>query len=88
MDRHKVIFEISGRDKVKIKILDSDKIIHQETLTTGQDFDILLIKTLDKIISKHKMGRPSLKSVEISGKTVSSAISGMILKSVAKALEI
>ncbi len=80
------IFCIIGKDKLKINMLDGNKILYEETLTIGQGFDIVLIRALDKILNKNKIERLSLKSVEISGKVEPNALSGMIIKSVTKAL--
>ncbi|OGN03575.1 MAG: hypothetical protein A2655_04765 [Candidatus Yanofskybacteria bacterium RIFCSPHIGHO2_01_FULL_43_42] len=88
MGNYKASFDVIGRNDLSVKIWKGKKPICGGILTIGQDFDIVLIRTLDKILRSNKIERLSLKSVEISGKMASSALSGMILRSVAKALEV
>lgn len=84
----KLVFNVENKNSLMIHLKHGSKPINETYLTPGQDFDILLIKTLDKIISENKIDRLSLKSVEISGKMSPEAVSSMILQTVAKALAI
>ena len=91
--RYRILFDVRDakpglrKDNLKIKVLDHRKMIYEETLTIGQDFDIVLIRALDKILRKNKIDRLSLKSVETSGKIELGALSGMILRTTAQALK-
>lgn len=83
-----IIIKVNMPKSVSLKIIDGLRVIEEAYLTVGQDLDIMLIRTIDKILFKNKIGRLSLKKVEISGKMDPHALSGMILGSVAKALTI
>ena len=87
MGNYKVLFGVIGRNSLNVRVLKGKKPVYGRILTIGQDFDIVLIRTLDKILRKNRIERLSLKSVEISGEMNPHALSGMILKSVAKAPE-
>ena len=82
-----VAFKISRNNKLTILLTNCGKLISKTTLTIGQDFDIVLIRALDKILRKNKIDRLSLKSVETSGKIELGALSGMILRTTAQALK-
>ena len=85
----RVEFCIDGPDILRIELRDRDnKLFYVETLTIGQGFDIMLIRTLDKIFRKNRIDRLSLKSVEIRGEMAPNALSGMILQTVARTLTI
>lgn len=81
-----VLFNVKNREITEIQLKTGGHVIDKMHLTAGQDFDILLIRTLDKIFQKNKIVKLSLKSVKIRGETEPQALSGMILRSVAKAL--
>ena len=95
-----IVFKIKYQKIIGLILIDSTGIIDKTYLTVGQSFDILLIRTIDKILRKNTIERLSLKSVrgegpvrsrvyvEISGKMTSNALSGMILNAVVKALMI
>lgn len=79
------LFKVKNQEILEIQLKKGKKVIDKEHLTTGQPFDIMLIRALDKILRKNKIGRLSLKSVEISGKTDPKAAFSMILRTVARA---
>lgn len=74
--------------RIGLRLKGDNKSVYVETLTIGQDFDILLIRTLDKVLRKNKIDRLSVKSVEISGKLSPYALSSMVVKAVASALKV
>ena len=82
----RLLFNIKNQGKIEIRLKDGNRAISKTHLTISQGFDTLLIKALDKMFCKNEIDRLSLKSVEISGKTTSGALSGMILETTAKAL--
>lgn len=98
----RLFFSLENTNKLIIQLKHKSKLIDKTHLTVSQSFDIILIRTLDKILRKNKIERLSLKSVrgegpaqgrvyvEISGKMASeqhvSSVSSMILKTVAMAL--
>lgn len=67
-------------------LMKNKHLIDKTNLTVGQDFDIVLIRTLDKILHKNIIGKLSLKSAQISGKMINGVISSMILKTTTEAL--
>ena len=92
MGNFRAIFIVQDLNSLRVEVLDNKKMIYDGTLTVSQDFDIVLIRALDKIFRKNKIDRLSLKSVEIGGKMAQgihasdSRISVMILKTVIRAL--
>lgn len=89
---HKAVrieFCIDSPDILKIELRNgNNKLFYVETLTIGQGFDIMLIRTLDKMFRRNKIDRLSLKSVEIRGEMPPNALSSMILQTVARTLAI
>lgn len=83
-----LVFNVENRNSLIIRLKRKPNITNKIHLTVSQDFDILLIRAIDKILCKNKISRLSLKSVEISGKIEPGALSGMVLQSAAKALVI
>lgn len=81
-----VIFKLKNKGIVEINLVNNKLIINETYLTIGQGFDIMLIKTLDKILNENKMDRLSLKSVQISGKIDHHALSSMMLRATVAAL--
>ena len=96
----RLLFNIKNREILEVQFLESKRLIGKERLTIGQGLDTMLIRALDKILRKHRMGGLSLRGVcmkvpvrnrvfvEISGEMDPNMLSGMILRSVAKALTI
>ena len=84
----RLLFNIKNQEIIEIHLIKDKFIIDKTHLTVGQDFDILLIDALDKIFSRNKIGRLSLKSVEISGEIEPNRVASMILSSIASALKV
>jgi|SRR3989338_4152497 len=96
----RLLFNIKNREILEIQLLENKRLIDKERLTVSQGLDTMLIRALDKILRKHKMDGLYLKGVcaegsarnrvfvEISGEMDPNMLSGMILRSVAKALTI
>lgn len=84
----RLLFNTKNQEFVEVKLFKNKHLLGKANLTITHDFDILLIKSIDKLLHKYKMDKLSLKSVETSGEMRSGAMSGMILKTVAKALTI
>ncbi|OGN10503.1 MAG: hypothetical protein A3J46_05730 [Candidatus Yanofskybacteria bacterium RIFCSPHIGHO2_02_FULL_41_11] len=82
----KIIFSIKNKKFIEIYLKHGKKTLTEPRLTITSNFDILLITTLDKIVRSNKIERLSLKSVEIRGKMTFGAVSSVILKTTAKAL--
>lgn len=83
----RLLFKIKNQEILEIQLKKGSRIIDKTHLTAGQYFDIVLIRTLDKIICKHKINKLSLKSVKISGKIAPNAMFGMILQTTTRALK-
>lgn len=81
-----LLFNIKNQRVVEIQLIKGKKVIDKTYLTMGQSFDMMLIRTLDKILRKNRIERLSLKIVKIRGKMRPEAVSSMILKTVIKAL--
>lgn len=86
MKNYNVKFKILHKDTVSVQLQERGLVVDDKTLTISQGLDNMLISALDKLLHRNRMGRLSLKSVEIRGKMESNRLSGMILKSVASAL--
>ena len=82
----KVIFNTKDHKTLIIVLKRGNEVIGQESLTVSQEFDNMLIKALDKLVSDNKIDRLSIKNVEISGKMEASALSSMVLSAVKGAL--
>lgn len=82
----RLLFNIKNRENVEMMLMKNKHLIDKTNLTVGQDFDIVLIRTLDKILHKNIIGKLSLKSAQISGKMINGVISSMILKTTTEAL--
>ena len=82
----RLLFNIKNRENIEIQLKDRNRVVNKTHLTISQGFDILLISVLDNILSKNKIERLSLKSMEISGKVEPGALFGMVIQSIAKAL--
>ena len=81
-----IVFDIKDHKTIIILLKVGKAIIGQESLTVSQEFDSMLIKALDKLVSGNKIDRLSLKTVEIAGKLETAATSAMILSAVKDAL--
>jgi hypothetical protein len=85
----KLFFYTQKEGKIlKIQLKQGNKIIEEKYLTLDKDFDIILIKTIDKIIKNNKINKLSLKKAKIIGKINPEAMFGMILNSIVKAIGI
>ena len=82
----RLLFNIENRENIEILLIKNKRSVNKTRLTVGQDFDIVLIGVLDKILHRNRIEKSSLKSVQISGKMTTGAISGMILKTITEAL--
>lgn len=84
----KLILTIKNQDIVKIQLKIGSKVIDQESLTISRNLDTLLIRAIDKVLFKNKIGRLSLKSLEIPTKLKDGAVSSMIIRTIKSGLEI
>lgn len=86
MDKYKVILDqdVGG---VVLSLVLGASLVDKEYLTKSQDFDILLLKTLDIILSRNKIDRCAVKEVEITGSGQPQALSTMLLTVLKKGLE-
>lgn len=81
-----VKFKVLNSSTVLVQLQEGRRAIDEDNLTISQGFDSMLISALDKLLHRNRIGRLSLKSVEIRGKVEPGRLSGMILTSVASAL--
>lgn len=84
----KLIITIKNKGTLAIRLKEGRQTIDEENLTISQNLDTLLIRAIDKILNRNTIDRLSLKTLEISGKMRSEAVSGMILKTLKNALTI
>ena len=82
----RLLFNIENRENIEILLIKNKRSVNRTRLTVGQGFDIILIGALDKILHRNRIEKTSLKSIRISGKMATGAISGMILKTITEAL--
>ena len=72
----------------ELQLKAGNKVLGNDYLTPSQDFDTMLIVAIDRLLTKNKIDRLSLKSFKILGKTRPGAVSSMLIKTVKIALEI
>lgn len=84
----KLILNIKNENSAELYLKQGRKAIGNESLTISQDFDTLLIKSIDKLLASTRIDRLSLKALEIQGKMRPGAVSFMILKTISSALRI
>lgn len=72
----------------EFSLYNGDSLIDKEYLTRSQDFDILVVKALDNILSRNKIDRRLIEEVEITGQTDPGSLSTMILSTFKKGLEV
>ena len=63
-------------------------IVDHEDLTISRNLDTLLIRAIDKILSRNRISRLSLRTLEIPAKLKDGAVSNMILKTTKVGLEV
>ncbi|GEM_PF-2809913 len=83
-----IIIDVKTRGTVKIRLKQAGGSLCEESLTISQDFDNMLIRTLDKLLANNRIDRLLIKSVKIAGKMDSAAISAMIVSTIKNALKI
>lgn len=83
----KLIFTIKNQKTLNIRLKEGRAVKDEEDLTISQGFDILLIRVLDNLLSRNKIDRLSIESVEIQGKVEGGSVSGMVLKTIKNALK-
>ena len=83
-----LILTLKNNNTAEIKLKNDSKTLSKEDLTQSQDFDIMLITSIDRLLTKNRIDRLSLKSFKILGKMRPEAISSMIIRTVKIALEI
>jgi hypothetical protein len=82
----KLTLIIKNERDVSLELKRGSRVISQEDLTIGQDFDNMLITTLDKIAIKNRLDKTRLKVMEIRGKLRDGAVSGMLIQTVKSGL--
>lgn len=83
-----LILTLKNNNTAEIKLKNDSKTLSKEDLTQSQDFDIMLITSIDRLLTKNRIDRLSLKSFKILGKMRPEAISSMITRTIKTALEI
>lgn len=84
----KLIFNIKTEGIIRVLLKEGKRVVDETDLTISQDLDNMLIRTIDKLLSRNKIERLSVKTAEILGKLKDQALSAMILKTVRTAVEI
>ena len=84
----KLILTIKNEKELTIQLKEGNRVVDHEYLTIGQDFDSMLIATIDNMIVRNRIDRLSLEVEEIQGKIRAESVSGMILQSVISGLQI
>lgn len=87
-DTIKLIINLKEFNIALVELKRGTKTIGNESLTISQDFDTLLIRTIDKLLLSNRIDGLSLKSLEIQGKLRSGSVSSMILKTISSALRV
>lgn len=63
-------------------------IIDHEDLTISRNLDTLLIRAIDKILSRNRIGKLYLRTLEIPAKLKDGAVSNMIIRTIKAGLEV
>ncbi len=69
-------------EMISVELWNTGNLIDQESLTISRDLDILLIRAIDNIVVRNRIGRLSLNKLGIEGKIEGQALWGMVLKTV------
>ena len=84
----RIVLIIKSNNQVALHLKQEERVIDELYLTISQDFDRLLIIAIDKLLTKNRINRLSLKTMNIQGKLRPEAVSSMILQTVGAALEV
>lgn len=84
----KLILTIKNENSVQIYLKQGRNVIDQEDLTISHNLDTLLIGVIDKILSRNRISRLSLKRLEIPAKLKNGTVSNMILKTIKVGLKV
>ena len=84
----KLILTIQNKNNLKIQFKEGRKLINHEDLTISHNLDTLLIRAIDKILSRNRISRLSLITLEIPAKLKDGAVSNMILRTAKAGLEV
>ena len=82
----KLVLNVKESGALNIELKNGAKIVDRELLTIAPGFDSILIGSIDKLLSRNRIERLSLKKVEIAGEIDEKSVSGMIIRTVAQAL--
>ena len=84
----KLILTIKNEKELTIQLKEGNRVVDHEYLTIGQDFDNMLIATIDNMIVRNRIDRLSLKALEIRGYMKLGSVSSMILGTIMSGLGI
>jgi len=84
----RILLNIKNQATIEMQLLKNKHIIDVVHLTVSRNLDTLLIRAIDKILSRNRISRLSLKSLEIPAKLKDGAVSNMILKTTKVGLEV
>lgn len=77
---------IKNNKNIRLLIKNGEEEFREEELTSGQCFDNVLIRSLDKTLLKNRLRKSSLKNVEIQGEIRETSAWGMILTAIKEAI--
>ncbi len=77
---------IKNNKNFRLLIKSEEGEFDEEQLTSGQGFDNMLIRSLDKTLLKNRIRKSSLKNVEIQGEIRETSVWGMILTAIKEAI--
>jgi hypothetical protein len=84
----KLILTIKKNNTANLKLRAGNKVIGHEGLTLSQDFDNMLITSIDRLLKRNTIDRLSLKSLKIQGKIRLGSTSLMVMAAVKSGLEV
>ena len=88
MDKISLIFDTKHKEVIHVRLKRGRVIADELSLTISQDFDTLLIVTIDKLVERNRIDRLRIKSLDIPGKLRPGAVSSLILQTVKIALKV
>jgi len=82
----KMTIKLINRSQGELHLSDQHRLIAGSSFTFGHDLDIVLLATLDKILTRHRIDPSSLESFKIKSDSQSGELGQVIASSLARAV--
>ncbi len=84
----RLLLNIKNQSIIEIQLIKNKHIIDVAHLTISRNLDTLLIRAIDKVLSRNRIDRLSLIILEIPTKLKDEAVSNMIIRTTKAGLEV